>query len=152
MKKRTLIGGAILALALLIVTPFAFAQHARMHQGRGDFGGVLMLGRLQRAKETLGLSDDQVSQIQAIFKTLHEQNAPYRDSMRGGMQNVIHTLINNPNDLAAAQALIDQQAANEKALKTNVLTAASKALNVLTPEQRTKLSTVVQERMSNRVR
>jgi Spy/CpxP family protein refolding chaperone len=153
MKKTTLTIGAILVLALLIAAPIAFAQFGRMHrQSAGDFGGVMMLGRLQRAKQTLGLSDQQVSDIQTIFKTLRDQNAPYRDSMRSGMQSVMQTLINNPNDLAAAQALLDQQAAAEKAMKTNVLTAASKALNVLTPDQRTRLSAVVQERMERRIR
>ena len=113
----------------------------------------MVLGHLQRAKQALGLSDDQVAQVQTIFSDLRTQNQPYRESLRSGFQSVLQTLINNPNDTMAAQALIDQQTASERAMKVNALNAASKALNVLTPDQRAKLSTFVQERAgSNRIR
>ncbi len=98
----------------------------------------------------MGLSDQQVTDIRAIFQALREQNAPYRQSLRGTMQQVAQTLLNNPNDVAAAQALIDQQTESERAMKSNALNAAAKALNVLTPDQRTKLAGLLQERMNRR--
>ena len=153
MKNKTLIAAAVIALGVLIAAPFAFAQRGGMHSRGNDFGTVMMLGHLQRAKQALGLSDDQVAQVQTIFSDLRTQNQPYRESLRSGFQSVLQTLINNPNDTAAAQALIDQQTASERAMKVNALNAASKALNVLTPDQRAKLSTFVQERAgSNRIR
>lgn len=147
MKRRILIIGAILALVTLIAVPFAFAQHAGRHMHGGEMG-AMFLGHLQQAKQALGLSDQQVSDIQAIFQDLKAQNQPYRDSMRGGMINVAQTLINNPNDLATAQSLLDKQTEAEHAMKTNTLTAVSKALNVLTPDQRAKLGQFVQERIA----
>jgi len=147
MKKKALIISGIAALLALLAVPFAFAQRAHrfgMHRG-GD--AAMFLGHLQHAKEELGLSDAQVDQIKTIFKSLREQNRVNREAMRGGMANVAQLLIANPNDLAGAQALIDQQTANERAMKINTLNAVSKALNVLTPEQRTKLGEHVKERM-----
>jgi Spy/CpxP family protein refolding chaperone len=38
----------------------------------------------------------------------------------------------------------------ERVMRTNALNAASKALSVLTPDQRTKLSTMVKEHLDRR--
>jgi Spy/CpxP family protein refolding chaperone len=149
MRKRTLWIAAAVALTALIAVPIAFAQRAhRMHAD--GFGGSMMLGHLQHVRQALGLSDQQVSDIQAIVQDLRQQNAQYRDTMHGTMQQVAQILLKNPNDLASAQALIDQQTANERTMKVNALNAVSKALNVLTPDQRDKLSTMLQQRMARR--
>jgi protein CpxP len=150
MKNRSLIAAAILAAGVLVAAPFAFAQHRGAHEHGGGFGEGMMFGRLQFAQKALSLSDDQVAQIKTIVTDLKAQNAPYRDSLKAGRQGIFKALIANPNDLAGAQALIDQQSTAEHTMKTNVLNAASKALNVLTAEQRAKLSTLVQERMARR--
>jgi Spy/CpxP family protein refolding chaperone len=150
MKKRIAIVGSILVIAALAAVPFVYAEpgfrgHMRGHAGGaglGFFGGR----HLDRLAEKLNLSEQQVDQIKAIYAALHDQNAEYRQSMRGGMMDVTETLLKNPNDVAAAQAIIDQQAAAEKAMKTNLLQATAKALNVLTPDQRAELSKMVEER------
>ena len=81
-----------------------------------------------------------------IAQQLHDQNAPYHEQLRGGFQAIAKTLLENPNDVAAAQALLDQQSVTEKTLKSNMLNAASKALNVLTAEQRAKVGQFIAER------
>ena len=145
MRKHVLTIAAALVVAVLIAVPFAFAQRAHgMHDGMGM---PMFLGHLQHLKAELGLTDQQTTDIKAIFEDLRTQNEQYRQSMHGTMQQVAQILLNNPNDIAAAQALVDQQAATERTMKTNALAAASKALNVLTPEQRTKLGTIIQEHM-----
>jgi Spy/CpxP family protein refolding chaperone len=144
MRKHVLTIAAAIVVAVLIAVPFAFAQHA--HGMRGNMGMPMFLGHLQHVKAELGLTDQQTTDIKAIFKDLRTQNEQYRQSMHGTMKQVAQILLNNPNDIAAAQAVLDQQAATERTMKTNALTAASKALNVLTPEQRTKLGTMIQER------
>ena len=151
MKKRTLIGASVLAVILAIAAPLAYAQH-RMHRRASAFddGGARMFGRLERAKQKLGLTDDQAAQIRTIFTDLRTQNAPYRDQMRGGIHSAVQALLANPNDTASAQAIIDQQTAAENAIKKNVIAATSKALNVLNSDQRAKLSSFVQERMARR--
>ena len=146
MRKHTLAITAAFVVAALIAVPIAFAQHDKgLHES--GFGGRMFFGHLKHAKQALGLTDQQTSDIKAIFQDLRQQNQQYRQSQRATMQQVAQMLINNPNDVAAAQALIDQQAANERAVKTNALNAVAKALNVLTPDQRTKLASMVQERM-----
>ena len=149
MRKHTLAITAAVVMAALIAVPIAFAQHAKGLRGDG-FGGAMFFGRLTHAQQALGLTDQQTSDIKAIFRDLRTQNQQYRQSQRTTMQQVAQMLINNPNDVAAAQALIDQQSANERAMKTNALNAAAKALNVLTPDQRTKLGSMLQERMARK--
>ena len=154
MKKRTLILGTAAMLAILLAVPFAHAQHRRargmaMHGGPGmggEFGAVMMLGHLEHAREALGLSDQQVADIRAIFKSLHEQNSAYHQQMHDNVKSIAETLLANPNDVAAAQALLDKQEGTEHTLKANALVAAAKALNVLTPEQRTTLATHLRDR------
>lgn len=153
MKKRVLVTIGALILVALIAVPFAFAQ--RMHAMRGmhsdgDMPGAMMLGHLAHAKAELGLSDQQSADIKAVFQNLREQNKAYRQSMHGTMSQVAQILINNPNDVASAQALLDQQMQTERVMRTNALNAASKALSVLTPDQRTKLSTMVKEHLDRR--
>lgn len=166
MKRRTWILMAALVVAGLAVVPFVYGGPGRGHgvfgghEGSGGreglgahpaFGhGMGFLGHMGKIQEELDLSDAQVDQIKAIFRDAHEQNAENRQRLHGGMESVARTLIADPNDIAAAQALIDQQAEAERALKASILNAMSKALNVLTPEQRTKLGTLIDERMSLR--
>ena len=151
MNKRNAIVIAILALIMVAGVPFLYAQHQHgMHGGmHGMHGGAFAdfgLGHLQRAKEYLDLTDAQVDQLKAIGKELHEQNAPYRKQLHGGLVQVAQTLISNPNDIAAAQAQLDQQNAVEATLKTNTLAAAARALNVLTPDQRAKVGEFLSKR------
>jgi Spy/CpxP family protein refolding chaperone len=151
MKKRTLILSASAILIVALAVPFAVAQH--MHaagRGRGCMGGsgMMMFGRMQRAKAALGLSDQQAADIKQIFTDLHAQNEPYRATLRAGRQSIAQALLANPNDLAAAQALIDKQTDAERQIKINTLNAASKAINLLTSDQRTKAAAFLQQRMA----
>lgn len=159
MKRRIPLIAVLFAAVALAVTPLVMAgpggHGAGSHgPGFGPGGGMGMqgagmqgmgiLGHLQRAKEELDLTDAQVEQLQAIFAALQEQNAPYRDQMHEGMKGAVTTLLANPNDIAGAQALLDQQAATERTMKTNMLNATSKALLVLSAEQRAELGTMIQ--------
>ena len=145
MKRTTVILFSVVALAAIIAVPLLYAQsHGRQGNafgGGNGFGGIMMLGRLEHAKQELGLSDQQVSDIQAILQQLRDQNAPYRTSIRTSMQSIAQTLLANPNDVATAQNLLNQQNAAEEAIKTNTLAAVAKALNLLTADQRAKLAT-----------
>ena len=147
MKKRVFIITGVVALTALLAVPFAFAQHMRGMRGQA-FGGPMFFGHLRHAQQVLGLTDQQVSSIKAIAADARQQNQQYRQSQRATMQQIAQILLNNPNDVASAQALIDQQAAAERTMKTNMLNAMSKALNVLTPDQRAKAASILQQRMS----
>jgi Spy/CpxP family protein refolding chaperone len=149
-KKRLILITLILA-AVAAVPFFVYAgpgKHARGMRAHGAHGGhgFGFFGHLGQLKSELGLSDAQVAQIKTIMKETHEQNAGFRDQLHGTLKDVATTLLTNPNDVAGAQAVLDRQAAAERELKSNLLVAASKALNVLTPEQRTKLALHLAER------
>jgi Spy/CpxP family protein refolding chaperone len=152
MKRRTLTLSAAAIVIVLAVVPFALAQRLRGNSHRhGCMAGgnsMMMFGHMQRAKAALGLSDQQAADIKRIFTDLRTQNAPYRASLRGGMQSVAQALLANPNDVSTAQALLDKQNEAERQMKTNALNAAAKALNVLSPDQRTKAATFLQQRMA----
>jgi len=149
MKKRHAVIALVLATVLVAAVPFLNADPG--HRRPGGAGGPGMLfGHLQHLQDELELSDAQLDQIRGIFSALHEQNAPYREQMRGGFKDVTSALLANPNDLTAAQALLDQQASAERAAKANLLAATSKALNVLTVSQRAELSEIIKEREERR--
>jgi Spy/CpxP family protein refolding chaperone len=140
MKQRFAMAAGIAILAVVVAVPFLYAQPAHPHGGPGGGGFGFLFGRLDKIKQALNLTDDQVAQLQAIATDLKAQNDPYHEQLRAGVQQITTTLLNNPNDVAAAQALLNQQTAAETAMKTNMLTAASKALNVLTADQRAKVA------------
>lgn len=145
MTKRTLIALAVVATLAVATVPLVNAQGRRHHGGEG----LMALGRLEVAREALGLTDQQVTQLKTIASELRAQNAPYREQLRGGIAAVAQTLVANPSDLAAAQALLDKQTDAERTMKLNALTAASKALNLLTPDQRAKVGTFIAARQKN---
>ena len=159
MKRRVLILSVVVAaLGTLAVAPMVFGGPGGRFGRHGmgpEFGGHgfaegFILGRLAHVRDALDLSDAQVEQIRTIAADLREQNQPYREAMRDGIHDAAGVLLANPNDVAGAQAKLDAQAAAEKALKANTLTAVSKALNVLTPEQRVKLGELMEQHAARR--
>ncbi|HXG58819.1 MAG TPA: periplasmic heavy metal sensor [Thermoanaerobaculia bacterium] len=140
MKRRFLFIAALVAFAGFAAVPFLDASP------REERHGELLFWKLTRAREALGLTDQQVEELRSIAMQLREQNAPYRDQLRGGFLAIAATLLANPNDLSTAESLLEQQADAERAVKQNALVAASKALNVLTPEQRAKVAAFLRER------
>lgn len=157
MKKRV----AILTLVLVAAGATAFVGYAAPgHRGARGFGhhgfgpgmhaGMHFMGHIGKLKEELGLSEQQVDQLETIFAETREQNQPYRKQLHGGFMAVAQKLVADPNDVAGAQALVDERAAAERAMKSNIIAAAPRALNVLTPEQRTKLVEEMKERHGGR--
>ena len=149
MKKSSWIITAVVALLAIAAVPFLYAGPG--HRGQRGLDGFGPLARLERAQRVLGLSDQQVDEIKAIFKSVRDQNAQSRDQLRDGMGGVLNALLKDPNDIAGAQAIMDQQAQSERAMRSNLLNGVSKALNVLTPEQRDKLGQIVAQRHQQRL-
>jgi periplasmic protein CpxP/Spy len=147
-KRNVLISIAVVAIIALAAVPFVYAQGMHRHHAAGMQGmhGLMLFGGIERAKAALDLSDAQVDQLKAIAQSVKEQNAPYREQLRGGLQQIAQTLLANPNDTAAAQAMIDQQSNAERTMKMNMLAGVSKALNVLTPDQRAKAAQFLTDR------
>ena len=143
MKKRLILITLIVAVTATVPFLYAAGPGHRGSRGHGmghGLHGMAFLGHLEHAKSELDLSDAQMDQLKTIVRETREQNGQYREQMHGTLKSIATTLLTNPNDVAGAQAVLDSQAAAEKQLKTNLIVAASKVLNVLTPEQRTKLA------------
>ena len=149
MKKRNAIIATILTVGVLTVAPLLDAAPGR-HRGPGGPGGPGIFGHLRHLQEELDLSQAQVDQIRGIFAELKTQNEGYREQVHGGFHAVAETLLKNPNDLSAAQAMLDQQAAAQRAMKANMLAATAKAFNVLTADQRAELAQIIEERGERR--
>jgi len=148
MSKRNAIIATVVAVAVLATVPLAYARPGG-HRGPGG-PGLGFFGNLKHVQEELNLSEAQVDQIRGIFAELRTQNEAYRDQLRGGFHSVARTLLENPSDLSAAQAMLDQQTAAERAMKANRLAATSKALNVLSASQRAELAKMIEERAERR--
>ena len=149
MKKRIAIAVTLfLAVGALVAAPLVLADGPRGGfgmRGHGFGHGFGPFGHIMEIREELDLTDEQIDQIRTIFAETREQTAPYREQLHGGYKGVVQALVANPNDVAGAQALVDQQSNAERAMKASVLNAASKALAVLTPEQREKLNAMIEE-------
>ncbi len=143
MSKRNAVITAVIAVAVIATVPLVNAEPGG-HRGPGPG----LFGR--HMQEELNLSEAQSDQIRGIFAELHTQNEAYRDQLRGGFHDITKTLVENPNNLSAAQAMLDQQTAAQRATKANRLAAMAKALNVLTAEQRAELAQLMEERGERR--
>jgi Spy/CpxP family protein refolding chaperone len=117
---------------------------------RGERHGFGPLERLEMLRGELGLSDAQVEAIRAIREEVRNANAASRDQLRDGMGDVASILIANPDDIAGARKAMQAREAALAAMKDNALEGASRALKVLTPEQREKLGAIMAERHSHR--
>jgi len=152
MKKGTFVLALVAILALAAVPLVHAQEHGHGHghgpHGDGPLGAAMFLGHLEHAKDLLGLSDAQVTQLKSIAADLHAQNSTLHEQLKGNMGSIVKTLLADPNNLAAAQAQLDQQAAAEKTMHSNALAAAAKAVTVLTPEQRVKVGAMIDEHMS----
>lgn len=145
MKKRILII-ALVVIAAIAAVPLIAASHMRGHSTNDADGfGLHVLGKLDHIREELDLTDAQTDQIRTIFRDVRDQNKPYRQQMKGGLHDVMTTLLTDPSNTAAAQTILDRQNAAERTMKQNMLNATARALNVLTPEQRTKLAQLMGE-------
>jgi Spy/CpxP family protein refolding chaperone len=151
MKKRIAIATTLVALVAITAAPMAYAGPGG-HGGHRGGRGLGIFGHLGHMQEKLDLTDQQTAQLKGIFAELHTLNEPYREQLRGGFEAIAQKLLQNPDDVAGAQALLDQQAAAEKALKANLLSATSKALNVLTADQRAQLAELIAQRGERRGR
>jgi Spy/CpxP family protein refolding chaperone len=156
MKKRLAL--IALALAAVVAVPLVYAhggggRRADLHGGPGMHGwghgahGLQILGGLRHLSRELDLTTQQEEQIEGILKKTHEQNAQYREQMHGRLKGVAEVLLANPANVTGAESLLDANLEAERALKSNLIKAASQALAVLTPEQRTRLRTIMAEHM-----
>lgn len=133
MKKKTLI--TMLSLGALMLT----AAPVMAQPGPGGRGYRGQGARLERMKQKLGLTDDQVAQLKALRTSHRGQMKSTHDQLMALRQQMKQVLGAPVVDEAKAMTLFKQmesykQLAHEARFKHRL-----QMLRVLTPEQRTKM-------------
>lgn len=146
MKKRNWIIAVVIMLVGLASIPLVAAGR-RMHEGmHGDaVEGFVGMRHLRYLKNELDLSDQQVDQLKSIAAEVREENAQYRQQMHSSFKEVAGVLINDPSATANAEQILDRNDANREQMRRNILDGVSRALKVLTPEQRAELKTLLEK-------
>jgi Spy/CpxP family protein refolding chaperone len=140
MKRTLTVLAVVIAVAALAAVPI-FARGRGAHTGEGfGFGGGMALERLEKLREELDLSDAQVAELRSIARATFEENRQHRKSLRGGFRNAAGILVADPQNVEEARAALDKLETSREAIRDNILESASRGLQVLTPEQRTRLA------------
>jgi len=143
-KKFLLMTALILAMAAgLAVT--VFAQGPRMWQGR--HGG--WMGMSQRMAKELNLTDAQQAQIKSILQAERAKTQPIMQQLHKNEQ-AQDTAVNGNFDEAKAQAFAAGQAQLMSNLIVEKQRTKAQIYAVLTPEQREKAQTLMQQREQRR--
>ena len=145
MKKTWIVVGTVTLVAVMAAAPLAWA-HQQAKAAR-EISPLMALEKLRQLREELNLSDEQVAELRKIGKQTREANSAYRASLRDNFAEAGLVLLANPDDVAGAEAILDRNAQAKKELRANVLDGVSDAVKVLTPEQRQKLTGVLEHRM-----
>ena len=131
MLKRSILPLVLVGALVVAAGGYAFAQK---HAGRE--GGFT--GRLDHLKASLSLTDDQVTQMQTIFKAHHEAAQPLFTQMRANreaMKTALSATEPNPTEVGkiviAGTGLRSQMRALEDKMKADIGA-------ILTPEQKAK--------------
>lgn len=110
-------------------------------KGGHDRGGRFMENRLGDILKDAGASQEQADKIKTLLQQARTDMEPLRDGMRGSRDEMVALLKAPTVDAAAVEKLrADRIAAMDEASKKAVASVIE-AANVLTPEQRAKLAT-----------
>lgn len=133
------------ALAAALLAPALWAVAARAddddsgqqavenHEGgKADHGAMA-----ERAKQRLGLSDDQAAKLKDAMKAHHDAMKPLWDKLKGDMKK-LHEQVNSKASDSDVQASLDSLKADHKAVADEE-GKLQDSLSFLTPTQRAKL-------------
>lgn len=139
-----LAGGAVLASHPAHAAPGP-RDGAGMHGG--SMGGMMGSPRhLERMLDDVGASADQKSQIKAIMDAARKDLQALHEAGRPLMQQQMELFAQPTVDARAAEALRQQMLARHDKASQRMMQAMLDASRVLTPEQRQKLATRMNER------
>ena len=143
---------AAVVLALAVMAAIAVSQTVRRAHMRGDgmFGGA-MLGYYVHK---LDLTDAQQAQVKAIVAKEKPALQPLMLQMAQGHSQLRDLVINGSFDEAKVRELASQQTPVLTELAVQYARIGSEMMQVLTPEQKTKLTALIsrhEQRMMNRM-
>ncbi len=143
---------AAVVLALAVMAAIAVSQTVRRAHMRGDgmFGGP-MLGYYVHK---LDLTDAQQAQVKAIMAKEKPALQPLMLQMAQGHSQLRNLVMSGSFDEAKARELASQQTPVLTELAVQYARIGSEMVQVLTPEQKTKLTALIsqhEQRMMNRM-
>jgi Spy/CpxP family protein refolding chaperone len=141
-----------IVLALAVMSAIAVSQTAGRAHMRGDgmFGGP-MLGFYVHQ---LDLTDAQKAQVKAIMAKEQPTLQPLMQQATQGHSQLRDLVMSGAFDEAKARELVSQQTQTMTELVVQHARIASEMVQVLTPEQKTKLTALIsqhEQRMTNRM-
>ncbi|HVT44455.1 MAG TPA: periplasmic heavy metal sensor [Thermoanaerobaculia bacterium] len=149
--KKLLIVSTIVVGITIIASPLVHAHRSRAvpYAGSG-IEELAPFAKLRWLRAELDLTDAQAREIRSIVFEVRDSNAAHREAIRASIGLAAGVLIANPDDIDAARRIFEERSAAETQLRENILLGVSKALGVLSPEQRQRLSEIVDEHRARR--
>lgn len=146
---RTQMMIAALVIALVVFASVAMAVSPR---GSGKWGSDMgFQAHLDRLTTELNLTPSQVSQIRQIHQDFATATQATRDDLKAKKQQMMTLWTVQPVDVNAIKALAADIDRDKAAIRDRGIDAMAAGLNVLTPDQRAKLRTMMQD-MKGRMR
>jgi len=142
---------AAVVLVLAVMAAVAVSQTARRAHMRGGMFGGPMLGQYVHR---LDLTDAQQAQVKAIMAKEKPTLQPLMQQMAQGHAQLRDLVMSGNFDEAKARELASQQSQAMIELNVQHARIASEMVQILTPEQKTKLTTLIsqhEQRMMNRM-
>jgi Spy/CpxP family protein refolding chaperone len=143
---------AAVVLVLAVMAAVAVSQTVRRAHMRGDgmFGGPMLGFYVHK----LDLTDAQQAQVKAIMAKEKPALQPLMQQMAQGHSQLRDLVMSGAFDEAKARELASQQTQTMTELTVQHARIASEMVQILTPDQKAKLSTLIsqhEQRMMNRM-
>jgi Spy/CpxP family protein refolding chaperone len=127
---------AVLCAGLLLAAaPSALRAEDEDHDGGGKPAHEMSAAKL---KDKLGLTDDQVTKLDAAWKAQKEAAKPLHEQMKKDMEKLKDQVKNKAKD-DEIQATLDSLAATRKSMRESMEKTHADADAILTPTQRAKM-------------
>lgn len=150
MKRKIIAVSALLAVLLaggyaVQAGPMGKGHHGQQAEAGGhgcrsrmndDQAGCL--GHIDQMTETLGLSDSQRQDVEAIMTAQQEDQAPLKEKIVAGQQQLWEAAQDGEIDETKVKALADEQARLMSEMMVSRIRMKSQIFAILTPEQREK--------------
>ena len=149
--KRMIMSGMLLAAVLWGNAAFVGAGEQAPPAGDGPsamdqgMGGMMGQDRLEKMKEKLGLSDDQVSKLKALFKSQRSVTKPLRDKLKSDMDDLQKKVDAKASD-ADLKKVLDSLSDDRKNLEAARQKMVDQIREILTPLQQAKFVLAMRER------
>jgi Spy/CpxP family protein refolding chaperone len=142
-RKIAMVGGALVLLALGLVTLTAFSGGGCFgHHGRKDPGEVaaFVTNRVEDALDDLDATPDQRARIMAVKDRMLEAAKQVHAEQGATHEALAEAWKSDAPDAAKLHALVDQRAEEMRKLAHQAVDGGIEVHDVLTPEQRAKVT------------